>query len=183
MSLKHGLLGLLRYGSMTGYDLDKIFKSHLKSFWYAQTSQIYRELNKMEDNKWLSSEIVFQEGKPNKKVYSITDLGNDEFIKWLTDVEQNDAIEVKQTFLMKMFFSADNDISITLKILEDFKESCQQRMQSLKVFVEDFDNPNTEKDPRKEANYWVATAEFGTMFHNMCIEWADKTIQRIKNLD
>ena len=26
MSLKHGLLGLLNYGSMTGYELDKAFK-------------------------------------------------------------------------------------------------------------------------------------------------------------
>ncbi len=29
MSLKHGLLGLLNYGNMTGYDIDRTFKDSL----------------------------------------------------------------------------------------------------------------------------------------------------------
>ena len=37
MSLKHGLLGLLNYGSMTGYELDKIFRDSLSFFWQAKT--------------------------------------------------------------------------------------------------------------------------------------------------
>ena len=41
--LKHGILGLLNYGSMTGYEINKAFKDSLSYFWNAQTSQIYRE--------------------------------------------------------------------------------------------------------------------------------------------
>ena len=54
MSLKHGLLGLLNYGNMTGYDIDRTFKDSLFLFWQAQTSQIYRELNTMEKLGWLT---------------------------------------------------------------------------------------------------------------------------------
>ena len=43
--LKHGILGLLNYGDMTGYEIREAFESSLKFFWPAQTSQIYRELN------------------------------------------------------------------------------------------------------------------------------------------
>jgi DNA-binding PadR family transcriptional regulator len=32
MSLKYGLLGLLNYGKMSGYDLDKAFKDSLAFF-------------------------------------------------------------------------------------------------------------------------------------------------------
>lgn len=32
MSLKHGLLGLLNYNSMTGYDLSKFFSDSLSFF-------------------------------------------------------------------------------------------------------------------------------------------------------
>lgn len=35
MSLKHGLLGLLNYGNMTGYDIDRTFKDSLFLFWQA----------------------------------------------------------------------------------------------------------------------------------------------------
>jgi len=71
MSLKHGLLGLLNYGSMTGYELDKAFKDSLSFFWQAKNSQIYRELDAMERCGWLTSERVIQNQKPNKRVYSI----------------------------------------------------------------------------------------------------------------
>lgn len=50
MSLSHGLLGLLNYTDMTGYDLAKTFQDSLCYFWQAQTSQVYRELNKMYSN-------------------------------------------------------------------------------------------------------------------------------------
>ena len=45
MPLKHAILGLLNYAEMTGYDIDRYFKSSIAFFWHAQTSQIYKELN------------------------------------------------------------------------------------------------------------------------------------------
>ncbi|MDR0469037.1 MAG: PadR family transcriptional regulator, partial [Peptococcaceae bacterium] len=75
MSLKYGLLGLLNYGTMTGYELDKVFNDSLGFFWQGQTSQIYRELSAMERDGWLKSERVVQQDKPNKKLYIITDDG------------------------------------------------------------------------------------------------------------
>ena len=39
MALKQGLLGLLNYGEMTGYELAKAFNDSLSFFWQAQTSQ------------------------------------------------------------------------------------------------------------------------------------------------
>lgn len=74
MSLKHGLLGLLNYGKMSGYELNKTFNDSLYFFWKIQISRIYRELNHMEKTGWLTSETVFQTDKPNKRLYSLTDL-------------------------------------------------------------------------------------------------------------
>ena len=45
--LKHGILGLLNYGSMTGYEINKIFKDSLNYFWDAQTSQIYHRQERL----------------------------------------------------------------------------------------------------------------------------------------
>ena len=50
--LRHGILGLLNYGSMTGYDITRTFRDSLHYFWNAQTSQIYRELQTLKENGW-----------------------------------------------------------------------------------------------------------------------------------
>jgi len=110
MPLKHGLLGLLKYKSETGYNLDKSFKYSLGFFWKAQTSQIYRELNKMEKDGWLDSEMIIQVGKPNKKQYAITDAGQEELNRWLHNHESMEWITLRSEFLMKLFLSGDKSL-------------------------------------------------------------------------
>ena len=45
MPLKHAILGLLNYAEMTGYNIDRYFKSSIAFFWHAQTSQIYKAVS------------------------------------------------------------------------------------------------------------------------------------------
>ena len=73
--LKQGILGLLNYGNMTGYEIKTIFQQSLNYFWTVQTSQIYRELQSLEKVGWVTSTHVTQKGKPDKKVFSITNDG------------------------------------------------------------------------------------------------------------
>lgn len=58
--LKHGILGLLNYGKMTGYEIMTVFRDSLSFFWHAQTSQIYRELQTLEKNGWIQSARIEQ---------------------------------------------------------------------------------------------------------------------------
>ena len=83
--LKHGILGLLNYGSMTGYEINRTFRDSLHYFWYAQTSQIYRELQTLKKNGWATDEVIEQSDRPDKKLFSITDSGREEFIRWLAE--------------------------------------------------------------------------------------------------
>ena len=64
--LKHGILGLLSYGDMTGYQIMTVFRDSLRHFWVAQTSQIYRELQGLEKNGWIAAVHVEQAGKPQR---------------------------------------------------------------------------------------------------------------------
>ena len=57
--LKHGILGLLNYGDKTGYEIMTVFRDSLNHFWTAQTSQIYRELQTMEKNGWISHQPMY----------------------------------------------------------------------------------------------------------------------------
>lgn len=99
--LKHGILGLLNYHDMTGYEIMEVFRDSLQFFWNAQTSQIYRELQGLEQKGWVTKTVVPQMGKPDKNVYSVNESGREELLKWLADDRLN--ISAKVPVLMKVF--------------------------------------------------------------------------------
>ena len=123
MSLKHGLLGLLTQSPKTGYELDKQFNTMLGGFWQAKGSQIYRELDTMEKMGWLTSQQVVQEDKPNKRVYSITPSGKEEFANWMESGSVD--LSIKSAFLMRVFFADNSQIVGLLRCYLDALEDLQ----------------------------------------------------------
>ena len=111
MPLKHAILGLLNYADMTGYDIDRYFKSSIAFFWHAQTSQIYKELTTLTDKNWVDSDIVYQSDKPNKKVFHITEEGKLELHRWPADADLSDIMKYTNTLLIRIFFSSEFDIN------------------------------------------------------------------------
>ena len=103
MALYHTLLGLLAKKPMTGYQMKQTFSSSILFFWNAHISQIYKELNKMEQKGWVESEIEPQSGKPDRKVYSLTSAGKDEFLQWLQDIKKASEESIKSEFMAKLF--------------------------------------------------------------------------------
>jgi len=177
MSLKHGLLGLLNYGSMTGYELDKAFKSSLAFFWHAKSSQIYRELDAMERKGWLVSKRVIQEDKPNKRVYSITTAGKSELDDWLASPEKDidKDMEEKSPFLMRMFFAGETSREHALKMLRTFGGRCQEFGLGLSGAHESIARFGSSLDEGK-TEYWKITLLYGEMIYKTMSEWTEKAI-------
>lgn len=178
MSLKHGLLGLLNYESMTGYDLDKEFKQTLAYFWQAKASQIYRELDTMEQNGWLTSKRVIQEEKPNKRVYSITEKGKQELLNWLSayDTVKN-STPFKSAFLMRIFFGGEISKEKTLDLFQALREETVTHVQEMEKIMALFNesDPNIISKPNI-VKYWKLTAMSGEMLSRTQLEWIDKSI-------
>ncbi len=80
--LKHGILGLLNYHPMTGYEIMLVFRDSLHFFWSVQTSQIYRELQTLETKGWVEKTPVSQQSKPDKNIYAITQEGRRTGLYW-----------------------------------------------------------------------------------------------------
>ena len=84
MSLEYAILGFLNYHPYTGYDLKKIFDTSIRHFWPADQSQIYRTLARLTEQGLAEMEKVPQDDRPDRKVYSITEAGQAELLKWLS---------------------------------------------------------------------------------------------------
>ncbi len=180
MPLKHGLLGLLNYQSTTGYELNKTFTESLDLFWKAQTSQIYRELTKMEKAGWLVSERIVQQTRPNKKIYSITDAGKKELDDWLSNNDSLEWITLRSEFLMKLFFSDKRSKKENIDYIKQYKSKCQEAMLSLEMTGAVIKKHSEALGDPDKAFYWEQTAIFGYMHYEMCLKWANTVIKKME---
>ncbi|GGK64768.1 PadR family transcriptional regulator [Nocardia camponoti] len=85
MALEHALLVSLSERAGTGYELARRFDKSIGYFWSATHQQIYRVLKRMEDCGWVTVESVDQQGKPDKKVYSVATGGEAELRRWIAE--------------------------------------------------------------------------------------------------
>ena len=83
MALPHAILVSLCEQSGSGYELAHRFDRSTGYFWGATHQQIYRTLRAMEDDGWVSATLVVQRGRPDKKVYSVSQAGRGELARWI----------------------------------------------------------------------------------------------------
>ncbi|MEU3164560.1 PadR family transcriptional regulator [Streptosporangium sp. NPDC006930] len=75
MALRHAVLAALLDGEYSGYQLTKIFDVGVSNFWYAAPQQLYAELAKLESDALVTGREVVQQGRPNKRVFTVTEAG------------------------------------------------------------------------------------------------------------
>lgn len=70
------ILGLLCEGPRYGYELEKVIEERGMRVWTEiGFSSIYYVLNKLEAKEYISSTVKEVEGKPSRRVYTVTDKG------------------------------------------------------------------------------------------------------------
>lgn len=85
MALPHAILVALCEQSGSGYELARRFDRSIGYFWAATHQQIYRTLRAMEDDGWVQATPVTQQGRPDKKVYTVSDAGRGELARWIAE--------------------------------------------------------------------------------------------------
>jgi DNA-binding PadR family transcriptional regulator len=83
VALPHAILVSLCEQSGSGYELTRRFDRSIGYFWSATHQQIYRTLRTMESDGWVSATVIAQQGRPDKKVYTVSDAGRAELARWI----------------------------------------------------------------------------------------------------
>ncbi|TKC99451.1 PadR family transcriptional regulator [Polyangium fumosum] len=85
MSLKHLILAVVGARPSTGYEITKEFDEVAGFYWRATHQQVYRELATLAEAGLVRFKEVAQQGKPDKKVYTITAKGRRAFADWFRE--------------------------------------------------------------------------------------------------
>lgn len=178
--LKHGILGLLNYHEMTGYEIMEVFRDSLHYFWDAKTSQIYRELQGLEQKEWVGKTVVPQSGKPDKNVYAITAEGRAELLRWLADADLG--LRAKTPVLMKVFFLGERSAGENIAYFERLKEQYEQCLESMEPIPRAIAAYRDLLGRKGQERYWQMTVDYGRRILRMQIEWAQDCIRQLEEM-
>lgn len=103
MDIRTLCLGILTMGDATGYEIKKFFEERLSHFYEASFGSIYPALGRMTDDGLVRCTAQAQDGRPDKKVYTITPAGRMAFMDALAHDPRKDRI--RSEFLAMMMFS------------------------------------------------------------------------------
>ncbi|GGT08074.1 PadR family transcriptional regulator [Streptomyces kurssanovii] len=92
MALEHAILVSLLEKPGSGYELARRFERSIGYFWTATHQQIYRVLKRMEADGRLDVREVPQQGRPDKKEYSVSAYGLTALGEWLHEPIQPESV-------------------------------------------------------------------------------------------
>jgi PadR family transcriptional regulator, regulatory protein AphA len=193
MSLQHAILGLLSIQPMTGYDLkQQAFASTVAHFWQADQAQIYRTLRSLHEGGMVAYTIEYQDERPNRKVYRVTDEGRAELHRWL-ETEQPLPVH-REPFLVQLFFGAGLDNATLLRHIAAQRAAHEAVLAAYSdIPLPQPDSPPPAGDARSAAGpgprisarehaLWGLTLEMGVRLEQMTIDWLDRCQRVIEAL-
>ncbi len=136
MALAHAILAVLVHQPRSGYDLTKHFERSIGFFWNASHQQIYRELAKLEVQNWIAAEAIAQEGRPDKKLYHLTPLGQQHLTQWIT--EPCEAVAMKDDLLVKVFVGSLVSASAIAKELARHRQLHSEKLATYKTIQQEY---------------------------------------------
>ncbi|MFC0545367.1 PadR family transcriptional regulator [Kutzneria chonburiensis] len=117
MALRHAVLAVLLGGEFSGYQLAKVFDTGVANFWYASPQQLYTELTKLERAGLVDGQLVIQLDRPNKRVYSVTEAGVAELVRF-AEAEAKPAV-IRDDLLVKVHAVDRTDAAAVVARLEE----------------------------------------------------------------
>lgn len=137
MNLKSVVLGFLMREKLTGYELKHLMDRSVGFFFGASYGSIYPALKDLEEAGLVSSELVVQEERPNKKVYEITPKGREHFRAQLAESKPS-GDGFRSEFLMHLFFGDQHEPERLLEMVAGYRGWYEERLESLRGVEEEF---------------------------------------------
>jgi PadR family transcriptional regulator, regulatory protein AphA len=181
MPLNHAILAFLDFEPMTGYDLKKYFDISVTHFWSATQSHIYKSLDKLKKNGWTESQVIQQEGRPNRKEHHITPDGQAELRRWLTTSLPLEPI--RHAWLIQVFFSHFSSDEEIVNLLSQRIAEIREIITTFKEEAQPAIDANAERvGVARAQELWQMTLDYGLNNYEAELAWLEKTLERVRSL-
>jgi PadR family transcriptional regulator AphA len=176
--LRIAMLSLLADSDYSGYDLSKAFDRSITYVWAASQSQIYPELHKLEAKGLIAGSDVPQDGRPDKRVYRITDAGRATLVAWVQ--EPPTALSIRDPFQLQVINFGRLDAARARALVEQQRSLMQQRLDVLRHIRDTLEaTGHAPGEPWGDQLGWRLTVEAGLRTAQAYVEWCDWTVTQL----
>lgn len=179
MSLDHILLGYLK-DPATGYDLGREFEEGARHFWFAERSQIYPTLKRMERRGWLTSHEAPSERGPKRKVYRRTPEGAEELRRWLSD-GPHIGRERLAYLAQAAFLGTLPELDDALDVVRRMRAVWERKLAYLEFAEEEVQREaGSWEDHPRDLFHMYQALRMGLYQYRAKLAWCEETIHRIE---
>lgn len=177
MSLAHVILGLLQQQEQTGYDLKtQCFDQCIAHLWQADQAQIYRTLDKLEAQGWITCTVEIQHDRPNRKVYRITSTGEAELMQWLQTHQPLPIL--REPLLVQLYFAAQQPNQAIVDLLQQQQQVRKEKLAE----CEAIDVPPLEDaTARRDQKLHRLVVELVRRREQTYLDWLEEAIDLFQN--
>lgn len=159
MNVRTLCLGILFFGDATGYEIKKkVEKGMFSHFIEASYGSIYPALSTLTEEGFLTCEEKAQEGRPGKKIYSITAEGRDTLRAALGTTQVTDVFKSEY-----LFFSLLSDL-VSEQDIHSFYEKRLEYLRNELREIEDVLSSSDHEGSRFVAGYGKAVVKAGLTY-------------------
>lgn len=132
-TLEYALLGLIRGGPQSGYDLRKVFEETAMAGYSGSPGAIYPALRRLEKSGFIEGDAP-DAARRRRKEFRLTDEGRAALEEWLAlPVTQEDvALRMPELMLRFVFLTFDESGSLTGRFLEQLHSGIADHMADLR---------------------------------------------------
>src|SRR3954468_22976326 len=128
--MRFPLLALLATGPAHGYELKQALEQRFGAVLPPlNAGQIYTTLSRLERDGFVDDDAVAQNGRPNKRVYRLTEAGQHELAGWVRDATP--ASRLKDDFFIKLVLARSAGIADPLELIDRQRAAYLQALRSL----------------------------------------------------
>src|SRR4051812_9742585 len=163
------ILGMLRLGKRTGYEIKSLVDVSTRFFWAASYGQIYPELAKLEEAGLIRGEADGSNGR-RRKAYELTDGGEKALQAWLSSSDPPH-FELRHEGVLKFFFSDALPEDQRTLPLEAMREEHERVLEQLEAIAAGGVAEDEAGAPR-------LTLEWGIAYQRFAIDWCTEMEHR-----
>jgi len=180
VSLDHAILGFLADGDLSGYDIKtRCVDRDASHFWTADQAQVYRTLDKLETARYVTSKEKLQSGRPNRKLYSITQAGRGRLDEWLAT--PHTLPPYRDPFLIQVYFGSELSDEALADVLERAREQRQSRLGHLRERATSHAMALGSSADRPALMHRM-TLDAAMASERAAIDWLDDSLETLRSL-
>ncbi|MFE2525990.1 PadR family transcriptional regulator [Streptomyces sp. NPDC059382] len=181
MALEHAILVSLLEKPGSGYELARRFERSIGYFWTATHQQIYRVLKRMESDGLLVVREVPQQGRPDKKEYSVADAGRTALSGWLHEPIEPESL--RHDLAVKIRGAAFDDPAALTREVERHRQVHADRLAHyLAGERRDFTGPEAPTPPDAGQELQHVVLRGGIAYERMTVAWLDDVLATVRRI-